>query len=558
MIQNSSGIQSNRLRNTKVNDAPLGNFGIYQAKIVNNLDASYNGIIDVELLRKKDHNSKPERTGQYEQVRYASPFGGNSIPKQRKEEYSGNESRSMNDFHRSYGMWMVPPDVGTTILVAFAEDDRSQGFYIGTVFDEYNNFTLPDTAVSSSIADGPKSLQNKKLPAGEVNLAPLNQNGAVDLEKKPYNETVANQLLQAGLLFDEVRGPSSSSARREYPSAVFGISTPGPLDKTGKTGPIGRPGEQVTVPIDRLGGSSIIMDDGDDKIVRKKKAGEGKAEYAILDEGDKDPKTNLPFNECLRFRTRTGHQILLHNTEDLIYITNSKGSAWIELTSNGKIDVYAEDSISVRTENDFNFYAERDFNFEAKRNFNLKAGQSINLENGSDTTWLSKGNMKLKVQQDLNITTDGDRIDYTDKSLTSVAKGSQYLKSGPAKTFGIVSGGNVVIHDGDLNGNTYKISMNSGSPGTPLVPEAPTGLRTYKVPDKITASLEQSPTAIKLQQDIDSIMKRVPQHEPWFHHENLDPTKMTPSLTDRNTGSSIIQENVILTPDTFKRSPTKA
>src|SRR6056300_976350 len=245
MIQNSSGIQSNRLRNTKVNDAPLGNFGIYQAKIVNNLDASYNGIIDVELLRKKDHNSKPERTGQYEQVRYASPFGGNSIPKQRKEEYSGNESRSMNDFHRSYGMWMVPPDVGTTILVAFAEDDRSQGFYIGTVFDEYNNFTLPDTAVSSSIADGPKSLQNKKLPAGEVNLAPLNQNGAVDLEKKPYNETVANQLLQAG--------------------------------------PIGRPGEQVTVPIDRLGGSSIIMDDGDDKIVRKKKAGEGKAEYAILD-----------------------------------------------------------------------------------------------------------------------------------------------------------------------------------------------------------------------------------------------------------------------------------
>ena len=72
----------------------------------------------------------------------------------------------------------------------------------------------------------------------------------------------------------------------------------------------------------------------------------------------------------IRLRTRTGHQILMHNTEDLIYVGNAKGTAWIELSSNGKIDIYARDSISVHTENDLNFTADRDINFQAGREFN--------------------------------------------------------------------------------------------------------------------------------------------------------------------------------------------
>ena len=72
-------------------------------------------------------------------------------------------------------------------------------------------------------------------------------------------------------------------------------------------------------------------------------------------------------------RTRTGHQILLHNTEDLIYIGNSRGTAWIELTSDGKIDIFAEDSISMHTKNDFNLTADRNFTIEAGANLSLKA-----------------------------------------------------------------------------------------------------------------------------------------------------------------------------------------
>ena len=84
-------------------------------------------------------------------------------------------------------------------------------------------------------------------------------------------------------------------------------------------------------------------------------------------------QTEIPFNEHIRLRTRTGHQILLHNSEDIIYIANAQGSAWLEMTSNGKIDIYGSDSINIRTETDLNITADRDINILAGRDFNLTA-----------------------------------------------------------------------------------------------------------------------------------------------------------------------------------------
>ena len=44
-------------------------------------------------------------------------------------------------------------------------------------------------------------------------------------------------------------------------------------------------------------------------------------------------------NELVRLRTRTGHPNIRIIPEDLIYIGNAKGTAWIQLTSLGKIDI---------------------------------------------------------------------------------------------------------------------------------------------------------------------------------------------------------------------------
>jgi mannose-6-phosphate isomerase-like protein (cupin superfamily) len=141
------------------------------------------------------------------------------------------------------------------------------------------------------------------------------------------------------------------------------------------------------------------MDDGDDKFLRKKPAAEAGPEYVSPEQGQKGGDVNIPHNELTRIRTRTGHQILLHNSEDLVYISHGNGKTWIELTSNGKIDIYAEDSISIHTKNDFNFVADRDINFQA--------GNEINMVSKGATRITPAANFEVKAA---NTSIDGGQV----------------------------------------------------------------------------------------------------------------------------------------------------
>jgi hypothetical protein len=221
------------------------------------------------------------------------------------------------------------------------------------------------------------------------------------------------------------------------------------------------------------------MDDGDDKFIRKTPAGDGPPEYAQAEQGETDGDRKIPHNELIRLRTRTGHQILLHNSEDLIYIGNAKGTTWIELTSNGKIDIFADDSISIHTTNDLNIRADRDVNIEAGRNMNLKGLVKFHAE----------GNLV-------------ETVATTDTKITS--GGTSHINS---KTTHLETAG--------------KIYMNSSQKAVAALP-----LQTIQAPTELGASIE-------------SIMMRVPMHEPWPHHENLDPLNFTPPKTDRELATTI-------------------
>jgi len=138
------------------------------------------------------------------------------------------------------------------------------------------------------------------------------------------------------------------------------------------------------MPFNRLGGTSFVMDDGDPAFIRASHASAGPPTYINRESGEAGGDPTIPANELVRIRTRTGHQILLHNSEDLIYIANSRGTAWIELTSNGKIDIYAADSVSIHSEGDINLKADNDVNIEAGANINLKAGADGRISTGGN------------------------------------------------------------------------------------------------------------------------------------------------------------------------------
>ena len=430
-------------------DGTQSNAGPFLARVVSNIDPTYMGILEVEILRPAGSDGSATML---QQVKYLNPFYGVTA--------LSNNGKDPNDYgntQKSYGMWFVPPDVGQTVVVIFINGNPKYGYWIGCVMDDEMNFMVPGIAATQQIVEG-----EGRQPVAEYNKLLNDRVGDPEQVKKPVHP-LAEYLTAQGLLKDDIRGLTTSSARRESPSNVYGISTPGPVDKRpgAKKTLVGKPGSQINTWVSRLGGHTFVMDDGDANFLRKKKANEGPPEYAAVEQGETDGNVEIPHNELVRIRTRTGHQILLHNSEDLIYIANSRGTAWIELTSNGKIDIYAEDSVSIHTKQDFNFTAGRDINLTAGGNINLNAGANFNATAGA--------NYAIKAGADGMLTVGG--------SSNINAGGSHFETAG-------------------------EIHMNG-----PAAAQAAAAPKTT----------------------------RIPQHEPWAGHENLDPTGVDASKTQSST-----------------------
>ena len=369
------------------------------AKVISHLDTTYMGSLEVQLLLPGAGNDST--SGQVQQVKYLSPFWGTT-----SVDFVTQEN-DYNNTQKSYGMWMVPPDVGSLVVVIFLNGDPARGYWIGCAPDENMNFMVPGMAATQNVVGEAKvdgSGRPGRTPVAEYNKLVNLTCGDESQFKKPIHP-FTNVLQNQGLLGDDIRGITTSSARREVPSMVFGMSTPGPFDKqTGaKMGTIGKADTPVNnAPVSHLGGSTFVMDDGDDKFLRKGPASTSPPDYAAVEQGDITGNSTLPHNELVRIRTRTGHQILLHNSEDLIYIGNARGTTWIELTSNGKIDIFANDSISVHTKNDLNFTADRDINLTAGGSINAIAGANANITAAGSTNINSSHHVETAGTIDMN------------------------------------------------------------------------------------------------------------------------------------------------------------
>jgi len=421
-------------------------------------------------------------------VSYCSPFAGQTPL---SETATGGLPQFANT-QKSYGFWMVPPDIDTKVLVMFADGNPNAGYWIGCVYEDFMNNMTPGIAVNSESKQFLGTIEEvtemiafdsdiEFVPVAEAQRRaydnPTTVNSSPDRDaaflRKPLHTPFARTLIAQGLLSDDVRGTTTSSARRETPSQVFGISTPGPIDfegqQTRKRESINRHGKIFTdaddeyafdkVAHSRLGGNTFVMDDGTP--VKR----EGSVNVTDIE------------NELIRLRTRSGAQVLLHNSKDVVYIINNSGTAWIEFTQDGKIDVYAKDSVSIHTEADMNFRADRDINLEAGRNINIKATGD----------------------------TEGGRIHIDAKTDYNLVIGEDGL---------IKAGANIKTYAGtDFNVNTgNEIHLDTAG----------------KVDASVTASLSTHTASEKT-----SIMKRIPTQEPWADHEDKKRDDVTTTKTDR-------------------------
>ena len=440
-------------------------FGPFIGVVKNNVDPTRSGRLSVYI--EAFTGGDPEDSNLWYNVSYIPPFYGITPPAGSGEgpgTYLGNQ--------QSYGMWFTPPDIGVQVICFFVNGDPTQGYYTGCVPEPGINHMIPAVGAAKKFqVDNAKQQEYfagsaTQLPVTEINTRNLEitENPRFFDQTKPVHSFVATAIFQQGLIEDNQRGPITSNSQRETPSSVFGISTPGrPIYQGGlqdsdieSTINTAKP-EDLKI-IGRRGGHSLVMDDG-----------------------DLSGRDNL-----VRIRTAKGHQITMSDDGDFFYIIHANGQTWIELGSEGTVDVFATNSVNIRTRGDINLHADQDIN--------MFAGRAIKMRSPI---------IHAEATKTVNITATEDMTIYAGKSIGVKSDGTLTLNNASTGSWG--SGGAM-----NLKGST--INLNGPAAGTVTVPRKITELKLpdVKFVDGVGWEIEDGKLV--------TIVTRAPTHEPYPYH----------------------------------------
>lgn len=273
-----------------------------------------------------------------------------------------NETHTFEGTQVSYGFWAVPPTINSLVLVAFANAEPSRGYWFACIQQQYMNHMLPNIPVGESFQfeDGEDNL----VPVAEYNKydnAPNKHNS-----KRPYHKTHYEAIRNQGLRKDKVRGFSQHGATSKKPSSVMGLLSP-------------------------------------------------KGHYWSVEDTDNDEK--------IRLRTKSGVQLLLDDTNGLVYVINKNGSGWVEVGATGKIMVYGEDGIALRTKQDFSIRADRDIIMESGRNVYINSNRDILTESKN---FLNTTTAKFVIFSDDDISIAGKELNVDMSSSANFLVGNEF------------------------------------------------------------------------------------------------------------------------------------
>jgi hypothetical protein len=395
----------------------------YIGIVKNNLDPTRSGRLQIYI---PDLGGDEKDQLNWRTVSYASPYMGYTTNDKISDTANAFESVS-----HSYGMWMIPPDIGVQVIALFIAGDPLRGYWVACVNPNLSHHMIPAMAGSAN-AIGSKGVPTPVVEFNENEKANITNPVFYNLPK-PIHKIQAEILKVQGLDRDPIRGAIGSTSQRETPSAVFGISTPGrplndPADDLNyitKLNSDKLPPEYFKV-TGRKGGHTFVMDDG----------------------------ATLGQDKLVRLRTAGGHQILMHDSANTLYIAHADGTSWIELTSDGRVNVYSQGAFSVRSESDINLHSDKNININAANNINLKAGNKIQAE--SVRTTLLTGSLGVEASGDTQFKT-GSRFNVETGASMSLKVGSTYaleasqILNNSGGTVGVGQIKGFVIANTDLN-----------------------------------------------------------------------------------------------------------
>ncbi len=372
----------------------------------------------------------------------------------------------------AYGMWNIPK-IGAYVLVGCIDDDPSLRFYAGCIQPQYMTHTMPHGRFiwqqpdpNSTIGrildgkpDGPLDTHENKIQPLYDNLishftitgdkhpsgAPTQPHENLEWRTRGADNQVSaitNLHLQ-----NKNDAPGSKAADHEWGNFEFttvdeengerrvikgpgyGVDQHEPNDKYPATG--GTNYDSLIYSWTTPGFHSISMDDRHE-------------------------------NARIRIRTTSGHQIIMDDTNERIYISTAGGESWIEIDKVGNIDIYASKDISTHAGGDINFTTDKTFrvqaqegihfvsndkfrvhafgqldirtedglNVEAINNVHFRTNSSLFIESVANTDINVGNQLSISSGSDTNINTSGEGFWTTGGEMHHLSGGTMFFTGG--------------------------------------------------------------------------------------------------------------------------------
>jgi len=412
---------------------------------------------------------------------YVSPFGGTVEMGTRGPGIDSSEGAV------AYGMWAIPK-LGAQALVMCVDGNPATRVYAGCVYDQFTPHTMPHGRYMQENHPALSDTTGATAPFGpytsyEKPIEPLatNQRKAFGLSSKEFATRAADYSVSA-VKVDQLSATYSKVPDDEEVTTADGMTitqgySPSRIDPHSDTSVTNTNTDSLTYSIVTPGFHSFSMDDRQE-------------------------------NCRIRWRTTSGNQIILDDTNERIYISTAEGNCWVEMDVCGNIDMFSTRKVSIHSADDLNLTSDKTIRLTAADGIHLKSKTIAMESTGGDITLKSSSGI-LAVGESVGV--KASTINILASSVLKASGGELHLK---ATNDAFINGASVnVLASTAIKQTAPSISTN-GAPASPATSA------------EDTTSPSSYPTS------------RIPQHEPWARVVTASDDTQEPELgyDDPNVG----------------------
>lgn len=490
--------------------------------VVNSDDPQQMGRLQVSI---PSINSNPIQSSAHPWVSYGSPYGGVSYDVPRGPG-AGESTRGPV----AYGLWAIPKE-GTRVIVCAVDNDPNQLYWIGCIYPNSIPHTMPHGRHSSKFEDG--DYVGPRTSVEDESIYPLYSNQQAAFTSNGKTPDINNyEWLSRGIDY---------SAAAAIPARVS------------DTDPDSRIASQIPDDQD----TEITLKDGTTRKFRqgyserRTQSNDGTVRLESSTVGLTSPgfhafsMDDREENCRMRFRTTGGHQIILDDTNERLYISTNEGKNYVEMDANGHIFVYSQESISLRSEGDLNFTADKTVRITGKEGVHVESGGELRVHSMEDIYIRGDESVFTEVTDNHNIRVGGDTftdvvgtMNFNSANNHIQISGEYHISSGSTifSTVGTyeIGSSNITVDasghvkaigdiksDGDVVSSSYSLNQHQHTYQIPVHVAGP-GQTSATDGTSPVSSSPASPSTPQLAYDFndDEVdlaywTNIVPSHEPW-------------------------------------------